>query len=438
MYANPVRRGRVTTSTSPEAIREPRTGPRGWALAAAWVLFWAAAAVPSGLYSWHYFVEAGTRLVGGGPSGGLHLFAAQREFQFGPVSVLAAWALTRVPRPLQDPLAAAAMTGLGAVTYGLIVQAASAILGRRPHKATTTTVGLAFVPIWMTLAVHFGHLDDVLALTFIAAAVAAVARGRSVLTVVSLALATGAKPWALPLGLLVLALEPRWGSPLALLGWRPPRARLAALFVALVVLPWAPFVLADAGTLAIGTFRIDVAPDSVLALFGQTGTTPPWDRPTQLLLATLVAWWCVRTGRWVAAPLAVLTVRMLLDPGTYGYYTAGLAVAAALIDLSARRRPVFTPAILVWWLTSLALNAAHLYTVAAIVRLAALISMLVLAVTTVTQDSPGVPVIRSRRRAELTRSRVIRRTSPVSTRELEGPLGWPAPILRPGPGRPQE
>lgn len=382
--------------TSVATLHSTRLGPRSWALVAGWAATWAALALPGGLYSWHYFAQAGTGFAAGGRFGGLHLFAAQRQLQFGPVSVLVAWAITRVPTPVQSPVAALVMTALGVVTFALLGAAATAVRGRPPRRVTTVAVGAALLPLWMVLAVHFGHLDDALALTFIAAAAAAIARGWPVMAVVSLALATGAKPWALPLGVLVLALDRRWAPPWQIHGRQPHRWRRGAAFLALVVLPWVPFVVADPRTLSIGTFRIDIADDSVLALFGQTGTTPPWDRPAQLILAALVAWWCVRTGRWLAAPLAVLATRMLLDPGTYGYYTAGLAVAAALIDLSGRRPARITPAVLAWWLADLVLNAAHLHTVAAILRLAALVCLLVLGMTRAKE--PPAPQAAARRR----------------------------------------
>lgn len=381
MHPESLGRGRVLSATPPTTLYRTPLDLRRLAVAAAWITIWALLALPGGLYSWHYFVTAGVGFATGGPTGGLHLFATHPQLQFGPVSVLAAWLLTLIPPPMQDPVAALFMAALGAVTFALLVTTATALHGRSAHKAVIVQVGAALVPLWTVLAVHFGHLDDALALTLISAGVAAVARGRPGWAVVSLALATGAKPWALPLGVLVLAIDRRWGPHWPSRGRHVHRWGLAAGYLALVVLPWLPFVLADPGTLSIGTFRIDIADDSVLSLLGQTGSTPGWDRPAQLVLATLVALWCVRTGRWISAPLAVLATRMLIDPGTYGYYTAGLAVAAALVDLTGRRPPRLTVAILVWWATDLALHVAHADTLAATLRLGVLITVLVLALT---------------------------------------------------------
>ena len=45
----------------------------------------------------------------------------------------------------------------------------------------------------------------------------------------------------------------------------------------------------------------------------------------------------VRRGPWPVMPAVVRAVRMLLDPGAYPYYTAGLVLATVLLDLGWRR-----------------------------------------------------------------------------------------------------
>ena len=47
----------------------------------------------------------------------------------------------------------------------------------------------------------------------------------------------------------------------------------------------------------------------------------------------LVASLLVRLDRWWAVPMSALGIRLLLDPGTHRYYTAGLAVAVLLWEL---------------------------------------------------------------------------------------------------------
>jgi hypothetical protein len=73
------------------------------------------------------------------------------------------------------------------------------------------------------------------------------------------------------------------------------------------------------------------------ALGVTTAGTPGWDRPVQLFLGILLGVVAVSRGRWLAVPLVVLAVRLLFDPGTYPYYTAGLVLASVLVDLGWRQ-----------------------------------------------------------------------------------------------------
>jgi len=98
---------------------------------------------------------------------------------------------------------------------------------------------------------------------------------------------------------------------------------------------------------SLGQFTIHTSASSALRALGVTSPgTPGWDRPAQLLLGAAVAFVAVRRGRWAAVPLAVLAARLLLDPATYPYYTAGLLVACAAVDLLTpdRRLPLWTAA----------------------------------------------------------------------------------------------
>jgi len=126
------------------------------------------------------------------------------------------------------------------------------------------------------------------------------------------------------------------------------RRRSAAVFAGAVALAWLPFLLADPHTLcALGQFTIHNSASSALRALGvASSATPGWDRPAQLLLGAAVALVAVRRGRWAAVPLAVVAARLLLDPATYPYYTAGLLVACAAVDLLTpyRRLPLWTAA----------------------------------------------------------------------------------------------
>lgn len=187
---------------------------------------------------------------------------------------------------------------------------------------------------------RYGHLDDALAITLTVAAVAALVRDRPWSATVLIAAAGASKPWALPFALVLLA-HPT------------DRARRAAVFAGLSALAWVPFLVADRRTLGVGSFTIINAPDSALRALGiDAATTPSWDRPAQLLLAAVLGLWCLRTGRALAIPAVALAARLLLDPGTYPYYTASLVLAVLCIDLlreRARSIPWLTLMVTTWF-----------------------------------------------------------------------------------------
>ncbi len=216
------------------------------------------------------------------------------------------------------------------------------LTGRRPPPALLLCTGLLVLPVWCQVATHFTHLDDALAIAFTCVAALAVAQERPLCAALALSAATDSKPWALGFTVLLLALptSQRWRS-LAV-------AALGAAF------GWLPFVLADPRTLALGRFSIHNVDNSALrALGAQAASTPAWDRPAQLALGVMVALICVRRGRWAAAPLAVVAARLLLDPQTYPYYSSGLLMCAALLDMLSpkRRMPVWTAVAAAWFLT---------------------------------------------------------------------------------------
>jgi hypothetical protein len=134
------------------------------------------------------------------------------------------------------------------------------------------------------------------------------------------------KPWALAFVPLLLVLpRERW-------------SRAVLVWVAAVAAAWLPFIVADPLTLHAGGFTIpNVASSSLRALGVTAASTPSWDRPVQVLLGVALGAVAVRRGRWLAVPAVVLAVRMLLDPGAYPYYTAGLVLATVVVDLCWRR-----------------------------------------------------------------------------------------------------
>lgn len=288
----------------------------------AWMSLWALAHVPGALTSWHFVMSGATLLGSPGRLGGLHLYATHPELQMGPLTFLAAAPFSGAPEWLS-----------GAVAAIIIAAAGPAILIVVPRMLAVTITGrqrglaaAVLLPIWAELAVHYTHLDDALALVLLIAAMYAVSRDRAVLAALLLAASADAKPWALAFVPLLLALpRARWH-------------RAVGVWGAGVAVAWLPFVIADPMTLHAGKFSIPNDLSSSLRVFGVAApSTPLWDRPLQLLVGVALGVVAVRRGRWLAVPAVAISVRMLLDPGTYPYYTAGLVLATVLVDLGWRR-----------------------------------------------------------------------------------------------------
>lgn len=90
-----------------------------------------------------------------------------------------------------------------------------------------------------------------------------------------------------------------------------------------------------------GSPQVDVSDASVLRLFGVPGGIGPgWVRPVQLVVAGVCATVAATRGRWTGVALVVLAVRILVDPGTFEYYTSALVVAALVWDTVARSSAV--------------------------------------------------------------------------------------------------
>lgn len=315
------------------SIRASRRPWRLWALLSAWTVAWMVPHLWRPGVSWHFF-DQGARLLfsGDAAGGGLHLYADHPRLQIGPLSFLIA-----EPLRLADPwhgrfVAIALMSASGPVLLWLAasLKLAGAQTMIPPHRLAFA--GLVFLPVWTELATHFAHLDDVLALTFALLALRSVEHQRAALAGLLLGCAADSKPWAAAFICLIFVLP------------RAVRLRAGAAWVAALGAAWLPFLLSDPATVRAGAFTIPNAASSALRALGVAAArTPSWDRPAQVILGSTLGWLAVRTGRWPAALFAVIAVRLLLDPGTYAYYTSGLVLAAVLVDLllTTRRVPVF-------------------------------------------------------------------------------------------------
>ena len=287
--------------------------------------------------SWHYFADGAALLQGQHPPGetapgGLHLYANYPELQIGPLALSVAVALGFFS-PYGWFLVTWFMTLCGRGALYFVEHVARAV---RPDTASTRSTavtmlvgGGSFLLSWELLAVHFGHLDDVLALLLLAAAMVCVVYGSPMLTGVCVGLAADAKPWALACAALLLIAPRRdW--------WRG-----AAGLLLMILLAWLPFVLADPHTLGVGSFTIPNVPASGLHALGvNTPATPSWDRAAQLGLGCALGVVAVWRRRWAAIIGLGLGARIALDPSVYTYYTAGLALGLLVWDLIGYRRPV--------------------------------------------------------------------------------------------------
>jgi hypothetical protein len=267
--------------------------------------------------SWNFFPK-GARLLFS--DRGLHLYATAPNLQIGPLAFVVAEPLRFLGPSSGRYVAVVLLTVLGPVALWLVTRIGfrgQEIAGSRQFLA-----GLVLLPVWCEVATHFAHLDDVLALLLALAALVVVERERPIVAGVLLAAAVDSKPWALAFAPLLFAVAPRL------------RIRGALVFVAGVAVAWAPFLLADSGTLRAARFRIPTAASSSLRVFGvEAGHTPSWDRPAQVLLGAGIAAIAVRRSRWPAVLLAAIAARLLLDPATKPYYTSGIVLAAVVADL---------------------------------------------------------------------------------------------------------
>jgi hypothetical protein len=295
--------------------------------------------------AWHFFVQ-GQRALGDlddPTGGGLHLYAALPVLQIGPVPLLAALVVSPLG-PQGSLLLAQVFGGLaGAVILWLARRIARETRRDLTAEQIDSRVALAtvfFTPVWMYLAVGQVHLDDVLTLLFAVLALHLVLRQRAVAAGVLLGLAVDCKPWALPFGCLLLLLVDR-------------RARVvgAAAMGAVIAAAWSPFFLVDPATTNAMHFTISNTGLSALRVIGvDAARTPSWDRPAQVALGLTLGVLALRRGRWAAVILMAVAARVVLDPGTNLYYTAGLVVGAALWDI------IRSPAAQPWWTAAVGLG----------------------------------------------------------------------------------
>jgi hypothetical protein len=240
--------------------------------------------------------------------------------------------------------ASAAAGGAGSyaiavVAANLIVVGALAMIERtavvldRARPETMLIGGVVALVSWSELA-GFGHLDDALALVAVVAAFFGIGARRWLVVGLALGFAIASKQWGVMFLPLVFAL---------------PARRWRALLVAAGAgaLAWAPFVLAAPKMLSQRGLTQIVANDSVFGVLNYPKLQgPSWVRSVQIAGGLLVVGLAVWRGRWPAAILAAVALRVLLDPATWSYYTAAVVLGAFAWDVLGTRRmlPLWTVA----------------------------------------------------------------------------------------------
>lgn len=260
-----------------------------------------------------FFVDAYRGMVG---DEGLRVYAERPNIQSGPIALLSiglladlgAWAF---------PVAVAAMFVLAMVSLFRMDAA------RDRNPVVLGVGGLIALAWWRTFAFQ-GHLDDAATIAIAVVAVAAVERRRHVSAAVALGIALAIKPWAVFLLPVLMRPSDTWRR----------RVALPCLSLAIGAVTWAPFLLASSGTMGGAKPSVWVAPDSVYRLLtGSSSTMPTTLRMLQLAMCIVAVGWVTLRGHVACALLLGVSVRLLLDGGTWPYYTAGLIVGALLWDV---------------------------------------------------------------------------------------------------------
>ncbi|HTW21781.1 MAG TPA: hypothetical protein VME70_16415 [Mycobacteriales bacterium] len=335
-----------------------------------WVIFEVGARVLT-----HY---RGIAIYGGNP---LHLYANLPIVQVGPPALLPVIATEWMSPHTVNVLWVVLMALMGIASIAFVEAAAarvtapvsagvSAGVGAVRRRAIVFALGLPISIAWGYEVGEYHHLDDAMAMLLLCLVLWLIATGRSAWLIgIALGVAVAAKPWAIVMAPVLIGL-PRTG-----------RAKACLALIVSAAAFWAPFVIAAPQTVsALGSFLIVPRPGSILYLFGLHGQVQGWLRSAQFASGVAVATYVAVRGRWAAAPLAGLAVRVAFDPYIYSYYGLGPVLAALAWDLmrpAQRRLPLWT----IWTVViEFGLHLVAPPTVCAIGRLAWVLSVLVVIV----------------------------------------------------------
>ena len=257
-----------------------------------------------------FFMHSAERLF----SGGWAQTYADPTLQVGPLQLVVLGALDTVA-----DLAGISSTRLIGAVFGAAVVAlfwliARRLLGGRGGRWALTAAVLAPVALSYTFdAYRDGHPAQALVPLLWVLAGYEVRAGRGWLAGVLIGVSAGFEVWGI-LGVAIVVLAPR--------GWDATKAFAAATLI--LVALFAPFALA--GDFGMFEYRWVVNGDTLLSVFVEPGTAFTWplrmlQGATAVLVGAGVAWSLRRSAAalW-AGPLALVAVRLALDPVRYPWY----------------------------------------------------------------------------------------------------------------------
>ncbi|MCU1388759.1 MAG: hypothetical protein JWL72_2097 [Ilumatobacteraceae bacterium] len=271
---------------------------------------------------WSFFTSVSGRLFG---ADRLEVYARTPSIQTGPISLVVVHLLASVGGS-SLPIV---------VTFLALLTVAS--LSRLAQHAgvawSNLLVGGTLLMVWWPALKTSGHLDDAMVLCLAALCLVAMYSDRRLGAAVLVGLAVAVKPWA------IFLLPTTLDTPT----WRKTDLRYPATSLLVAGMAWAPFIIADRRTLDGLRPTVWVAPDSILHVIGAVELSSSI-RIVQLVLALAAVAIAVWRGHTAGALVVGVAVRLLLDGGTWPYYTVGLVLGAALWDVSrpGRQLPYLT------------------------------------------------------------------------------------------------
>lgn len=270
---------------------------------------------------WPFFVQMSRAFT---DESGLHVYGDHSNIQSGPVSLIVV-RLFSIGGLNSVVVSSVLFAALGCITGGALYRARmERDVGEPRDLDFTAVIGCVVLMFWWSFLKACGHLDDAMVLTIAAVAFLLIVRNQRFAAALLIGIALAVKPWAI--FLLPLTMDRA--------DWRSRRGTYPLVSVATGALIWAPFIIADRGTLDGFRPTVRLAPDSVLRLFGFDGTDLSSTlRMSQLLIALIITTVAVLRGKFGSALLGGFAVRLATDPATWSYYTPGFILGAVAWDL---------------------------------------------------------------------------------------------------------